>query len=291
MKKKLIYLLILFIITITTTTGCFNNDKLEGAQITTTVYPIEYIVERLYGYNSTITSIYPNDTKVEDYKLTEKKLNEYAETTNLFIYNGLSNEKKIARTLINKNKKLQIIDVSYGLKYKYGIEELWLHPNNCLMLANTIKEGLKDLSSSKYAAEKIEENYSKLEEDLTSFDAQLRNIAKVSQNKNNTIIIAYNSFGFLESYGFNILNISSDNNITQAVKKKFKDGTYKQIFVANKNDISDSVKDLVDNYNVELIEINTMSTLTDQERNNNDDYLNLMDDFITKISNVALAEK
>lgn len=290
MKKKLIYLFILFIITITTTTGCFNNDQLEGAKITTTVYPIEYIVERLYGYNSTITSIYPNDTKVEDYKLTEKRLNDFSDTTNLFIYNGLSNEKEIARTLSNKNKKLQIIDVSYGLKYKYGVEELWLHPNNCLMLANTIKEDLKDLSSSKYAAEKIEENYSKLEEDLTSLDAQLRNIAKISKNNNNTIIIAYNSFGFLENYGFNILNISSDNNITQAVKKKFKDGTYNQILVANKEDISDSVKDLVDNYNVELIEINTMSTLTDQERNNNDDYLSIMNDFITKISNIALAE-
>lgn len=289
MKKKIIYLLILITITITTTTGCFNNDKLEGAEITTTVYPIEYIVERLYGYNSTINSIYPNDTKVENFKLTEKNLNDLSNNTNLFIYNGLSNEKEIARTLINKNKKLQIIDVSYGLKYKYGVEELWLHPNNCLMLANTIKEDLKDLSSSKYAAEKIEENYSKLEEDLTSLDAQLRNIAKVSKNKDNTIIIAYNSFGFLESYGFNVLNISSDNNITQTVKKKFKDGTYKQIFVANKNDISDSVKDLIDNYNVELIEINIMSTLTDQERNNNDDYLSIMDDFITKISNVALA--
>ena len=58
---------------------------------------------------------------------------------------------------------MQIIDVSYGLKYKYGIEELWLHPNNYLMLANTIKNDLEELSANKYTAEKIEKNYKQLE--------------------------------------------------------------------------------------------------------------------------------
>ena len=50
---------------------------------------------------------------------------------------------------------MQIIDVSYGMNYKYGIEELWLNPNNYLMLANTIKSDLEELSSSKYAAEEM----------------------------------------------------------------------------------------------------------------------------------------
>ena len=50
------------------------------------------------------------------------------------------------------------------------------------MLANTIKTDLEELSSSKYAAEEIEENYAKLEEDLTTLDAELRNIAKAAKN-------------------------------------------------------------------------------------------------------------
>lgn len=289
MKKRLLMVSILSIITLLLTTGCFDNNKLEGANITTTVYPIEYLVTRLYGDHSTISSIYPNDTDINEYKLTDKKINDYSESTTLFVYNGLSTEKEIAKTLINKNKKMQIIDVSYGLKYKYGVEELWLNPNNYLMLANTIKDDLEELSSSKYAAEEIEEQYSKLEEDLTTLDAEIRNIAKTAiSSGNNTIVIAYDTFGFLETYGFNVINISSENNITNNIKNKFKNKTYKQIFVHDKNKVSDSVKDLVDNYGAELIEINTMSTLTDEERNNKDNYLTIMNDFITKLSNVVL---
>ncbi len=288
MKKRIINLLILSFIILSFTTGCFDNDKLEGSKITTTVYPIEYLVERLYG-NSETVSIYPNDINVNEYKLTEKQLNDYSKTTNLFVYNGLTDEKEIAKTLIEKNKNIQIIDVSYGLKYKYGIEELWLSPNNYLMLAHTIKNNLQELSTSKYAAEEIEKNYGKLQEDLSSLDADLRNLAKsAAKNNSETIVIAYDSFGFLEKYGFNVINISNETSITTSIKNKFKDKTYTHIFVADKNHVEDSIKDLVDNYNVELVEIKTMSTLTDTERNNNDNYLTIMRDFISDLSNVVL---
>ncbi len=288
MKRRNILLIILSIAILTLTTGC-NNDKLEGSNITTTIYPIEYLVNVLYGDKSNITSIYPNDTNIEEYKLTEKQINDYAKTTSLFVYNGLSNEKEIAKTLINKNGDLQIIDASYGLKYKYGLEELWLNPNNFLMLANTIKDDLENLSSSKYTAEEIEKNYNQLEESLTTLDAELRTIAKAAiKNNNETIVIAYNSFGFLEKYGFKIINISSENNITSSIKNKFKDKTYTKIFVDDKDNVSDSIKDIVDNYKAELIEINTMTTLTDQERTNGDNYLTIMNGFITKISDVVL---
>ena len=288
MKKKLL-LTFLSILSIFLLTGCFETNHLDGSNITTTVYPVEYLVDRLYGEHSKINSIYPNAIDISKYELTNKQIKEYSKETTLFVYNGLSNEKEIAKTFINKNKKMQIIDVSYGMNYKYGIEELWLNPNNYLMLANTIKSDLEELSSSKYAAEEIEENYSKLEEDLTTLDAEIRNIARSAKNtKSETIVIAYDSLGFLERYGFNVINISSENNITSSIKNKFKNKIYTKIFVADKNKISDSVKDLVDNYKVELIEINMMHTLTDQERNNKDNYLTIMNDFVTKLSDVVL---
>ena len=288
MKKNLL-LTFLSILSIFLLTGCFDTNNLDGSNITTTVYPVEYLIDRLYGEHSKINSIYPNEVDISKYELTEKQVKEYSKETTLFIYNGLSNEKEIAKTFINKNKKMQIIDVSYGMNYKYGIEELWLNPNNYLMLANTIKSDLEELSSSKYAAEEIESNYAKLEEDLTTLDAELRNIAKSAKNtKSETIVIAYDSLGFLERYGFNVINISSENNITSSIKNKFKNKTYTKIFVADKNKVSDSVKDLVDNYKAELIEINMMHTLSDYERNNKDNYLTIMNDFITKLSDVVL---
>jgi len=288
MKRKIIHLIILTL-SIFTLTGCFENDELEGSNITTTIYPIEYLVTRLYGYNSKISSIYPNDTDVSEYSLTDKQKKDYANKTDLFVYNGLSDEKEIAKSFVNLNKNIQIIDASYTLKYTYGVEELWLNPNNYLMLANTIKTDLEDLSSSKYTAEKIEENFNSLEEDLSKLDAEFRSIAQTAErNDNNTIVIAYNTFAYLEKYGFNIINISNENNITTNIKNKFKNKTYKYILVADKDNVSDSVKDLVDNYEAELIEIDTMTTLTDDQRKNNDTYLTIMNEFITKLSDTVL---
>jgi zinc transport system substrate-binding protein len=288
MKKKLLFSSIIVILLLLTT-GCINNDKLEGAEITTTVYPIEYLVSRLYNNDTTIKSIYPNDVNVSTYELTDKQIKDYSKNTTLFIYNGLTNEKEIAKTLINKNKHIQILDVSYGLSYKYGIEELWLNPNKYLMLANTLKNDLKDLSASKYAAEEIEKKYALLEEDLTTLDAELRNISESSAKaKKNTIVIAYNSLGFLESYGFNVINISNETSITASIKNKFKNKEYTYILVDDKDNISDTVKDFVDNYGTELIEINTLNTITDDQRNSQENYLTIMNTFINTLSNKVL---
>lgn len=287
MKKKIAFIALLGIL-LFNITGC-SNDKLEGSTITTSVYPVEYIVDSLYGYNSTIKSIYPNDTNINQYELTEKQIKNYAKESNLFVYNGLSDEKEIAKSLINKNKKMQIIDVSYGLKYTYGIEELWLNPNNYLMLASTTKNNLEELSSSKYTAEKLEENYKVLEENLAILDANIRNIGKSAQaNNKNTIIIAYDAFGFLQDYGFNVVNITEEANITNSIKSKFKDKTYKYIFVKDKKNVTDSVKDLVDNYGAKLVEIDTMETLTEEQRKNNDNYLTIMNQFVNTLSNIVL---
>ena len=290
MKKNIIILFLISVLTLTFATGC-DDDELKGSNIKVSVYPIEYLITSLYDIeesNYTISSIYPNGTDIKEYELTDKQLSDYSKSTTLFVYNGLSNEKEIAKTLINKNKGIQIIDVSYGLKYQYGVEELWLNPNNFLMLANTVKSDLEELSSSKYAADKIEKKYAELEENLTTLDAELRTISKAAISKGkNTIIIAYDAFGFLEKYGFNIVNITQENNITSSIKNKFKDKTYKYIFVANKNDVSDSVKDLVDNYGAELVEVNTMATLSDKQKNNKENYLTIMNDFLTSLSNIT----
>ena len=170
------------------------------------------------------------------------------------------------------------------------MEELWLNPNYYLMLATTIKKNLQELTSSKYAAEEIEKNYKVLEEELTTLDAKLRSIAEAAKNNHKeTIIVAYDTFGFLEKYGFNVINISKDINVTNNIKNKFKRNTYKKIFVNNREKVSDSIKELVDDYGAELIEVSTMSTLTDEQKQNKENYLTIMNDFLNKLSNVVLA--
>ena len=127
--KKYFKLILLLLITVGLTTGCFKRDSLEGVKIYTTVYPVEYLTETLYGNNSTVLSIYPDGVNIKEYELSKKQINNYSKA-GIFIYNGLSEEKNIAKKFINANHKIKIIDVSYGLTYENGVEELWMSPNN-----------------------------------------------------------------------------------------------------------------------------------------------------------------
>lgn len=287
MRKKIIYILLLLVL-LFPLGGCFEKDDLQTSKITTTIYPIEYIVNRLYTKDN-ITSIYPNGIDTSDYKLTKKQISEFAKNTNLFIYNGLTEEKDIAKNLVNKNKKIQIIDVAFGLKYFYSIEELWLDPSNYLMLSNTVKDDLIDLSNNKYTANIIEEKYKSLEEDLSLLDASIKSIADNATEANKVLVVADNSLAFLEKYGFEIVNISDVNNITNKIKDKFKNKTYNKIFAKLNKPLEDDVKDLVDNYEAKIIYVDTMDTLSDEQRNNNDNYLTIMNKFVSDLSNNVLS--
>ena len=95
MKKNIIKLF-LVVITITIIfSGCFKYDDMQGINIITTVYPLEYVTNKLYGENSVVNSIYPDGTDTNTYKyrleITGRMPN--AETDSFFIY--LSNVKEI----------------------------------------------------------------------------------------------------------------------------------------------------------------------------------------------------
>ena len=273
--------------------GCLESNNLEGATITTTAYPISFIAEELYGEHSTIESIYPSGADIANYRLTDKQIEEYSKT-DLFIYNGLTDEKQITKDFINKNDEMLIIDVSYGLKYTYGIEELWLSPNNFLMLAKNTKENLVEYVDNKYLAEEIETNYRELEETISIMDADLRSIVTEAEKekKSTVLIVSSNLFKFLENYGFEIISLEDENNLTEnnlnSIKSKFKNSTYNTIFMPSDAENTDLINSLVKDYKATIIRIDTLSTLTEANKNNNNNYLTLTKQYIDNIRNVVL---
>ena len=66
MKKIILLTLSIFLLT-----GCsvFKSDALEGADVYTTTYPVNYIINYLYGENANIYSIYPNGVNFKEYEL------------------------------------------------------------------------------------------------------------------------------------------------------------------------------------------------------------------------------
>ena len=189
MKKIIIVLICALFLT-----GCFKKDSMEDINIQTTIYPVEYIVNRLYGSYSTIDSVYPNGVNVQiepcencnnvQYTLTDKQLEDDS-STDLFVFNSLLYEGKYVSTMFESNKNLKIINATDHLTVDEfdGLEELWLDPSRMLTLSRNIKNGLNEYISNYYINQDIETNFNSLQADLDKLGSKLSTVTKNADNK------------------------------------------------------------------------------------------------------------
>ena len=275
MKK---FLMITMIVMLCFTSGCeIKRDRLENVDIYTTVYPIEYIVESLYGEKAQVYSIYPAEVNLDDYKLTDKQISTYSKCA-IFVYNGLTNEKVIARDMLNANTNLKLIDVSQGLEYENAIEELWINPRDYLMLAHNIKNGLEEYITNKYIIEEIQKDYEKLKILISSFDAELNAIPLNGDDAN--LVIGSKALLFLEKYGFNITNVDGNgeevsSTIMTKAKRLIKEKKVKYIFLLDNSEETKEIKELV-SVGAKVVKLRTMTIKTESDITNSITYKNMM---------------
>lgn len=282
MKKRKI--LIILIMTLTLLSGCklnIDTDSMKDIKVYTTIYPIRYLIDSLYGTNSTIYSIYPSGVEPKDFQLSDKKLEEYSQA-DLFVFNSLDKERDYAVKMINKNKKLKIIDVSMGMTYDTDVAELWLNPYNYLMMAQNTKNGLLEYISNPYLISNddgtgIEDRYEALKYDLSRLDADIKET--ISLASYDTIVVDDNVFNFLSKYNLNVISLEEDDELTDVkineVKKLINEGKIKYIY-SSKEETNDTCKNLIENYGVELVTLNTMETVDGGITNSNENYVTVM---------------
>lgn len=257
-------------------TGCLKNDSMEDINIITSSYPIEFVVSELYGNYGTITSLYPKDDEIIDFEVTDVLLEQYS-NNDLFIFNGLTNEKDYLKQMANNNEKLMIIDFTKYIKSESinSTEELWLDPNNLLTIANNIRNGFKEYIKSTYLTNKIDENYENLKLELTTLDGKYYSTLKNSPKK--TIIVSDDAFLFLEKYGVEVISIDpdtvKDKDLNNA-KHLISDNKCSYVFVKYKDDNED-INNFIKTTGSKKIELYTMTNLQDIniEQNN---YIALM---------------
>lgn len=281
MKKKLLCLIMLIFLL----TGCFKRDDMEDIKIYTTLYPVHYLIDSLYGDNSDIFSVYPSGIDIDNYEFTSKQLNEYSRS-GLFVFNSKRDtERDLAVDLINKNKNLKIIDSALGVNYTYSTEELWLNPYNYLMMAQNVKTGLEEYITNPYLIKEVDENYQSLKISLSELDAELKEIVKSSEY--DTIVVDNDSFSFLEKYGLNIISLDNSNNqvaekTISEVKLLLNRNKIKYIF-SSSEEVNDIVTNLKDNYGATISVLNTMKSIDGGITNSNQSYLTIMKDNIDLI--------
>lgn len=283
--KRFVSIFILAIL-VFSLTGCLKRDTMEDITIYTTNYPTEYITRRLYGDYSTINSIYPDGVNINNYKLTEKQIQDYS-SADLFIFNGLSNEKDYVEPMREINKDLKIIDTTLYMEYNNSIEELWLDPSNFLMMAQNIKTGFNEYIDSYYLNNQIEEKYEELKVEASNLDAKIKEV--ISNGNSTTIVASSNLFKYLEKYGVTVYSLDESNGDVNAVYNQvvnmINDGDIKYIFTIANEESNSTVKKLTQNTNVEIQEWNTLSNLTETQRTNNEDYFTIMNSNLELLKN------
>ncbi len=280
MKK--IILFIALVIATSFTTGCLKSDTMDDIDIITTIYPIEYVANRLYSDYSTVRSIYPKDTIIKDYEITEKQISDFAKN-DLLIYNGYGKEKEYAINMINLNNNLKIIDATYGISEKYKESDLWLNPANLLMIAQNIKNELTTYLSNNYIIDDMNNKYELFKVDMTELEANLKKTADNAQNK--TIISSDETLKFLEKYGFEVIALFEEDesgtnqlnaeNLEEA-NELLEDKKVNYIFITDNETESSTVKNLRDTYDIDALVFRTMETITEEDVSNNEDYLTIM---------------
>ena len=274
----IVFFLVLLLIV---NTGCIKRDSMEDIRIYTTVYPIEYITDSLYGEHSTIYSIYPNGVIADKYDLTDKQIQDYSKG-NLFIFNGLGHEKDYVAPMFHNNKKLMIIDTTLTMEYTNSIEELWLDPSNFLMMAANIKNGLSEYINNHYLKNEIEEKYEQLKIHISNLDAKLQLMGQKSDSKK--IVVSNDTFLFLEKYGIEVYSLEENGNLTDKtisdVTNLIQSGQIHYIFMKQNEDVNSIISQLQETSDVELLTLHTISNLTESERNSKKDYLSIMNDNI-----------
>lgn len=283
--KNLYKIVSMFIIVIGLT-GCFKRDNLEGIDIYTTVYPIEYITNRLYKQHSNIHSIYPDGIDVENYNLTDKQIKDYSKSS-LFIFNALSKEKDYVIPMFNHNKQIKIIDSSLTMTYDYGVEELWLNPSNFLMMTQNIRMGFKEYINNHYLKTEIDENYQKLYVEVSNLDANLKQLSENATH--NVIVVGNDIFKFLEKYNFKVISLEENDMLTDKtvadVRALINNGTIDYIFLKQEDEVNETIKKLAKDTNIELVTLHSITNLNEHERSSNKDYLSLMNENIEKLKN------
>lgn len=270
--KKIIFTIFISLFFLT---GCMKFNSMEDIDIYTSIYPIEYFANRLYGDHSTVHSIYPDGIIYKVYTLNDKQLKDYSKS-DLFIFNGLGSEKDYLKTMLKNNSNLKIIDATTSMEYLNYEEELWIDPSNALMIARNIKSGLSEYINNHYLKNQIEKNYESLKVDLSNLSAKLYLISENSSDS--TIVVSSNAFKFLEKYGFNVISLEENKNngkIINYIKSRIANGQTKNIFVLKDEELDDDIQNIINEFNINRLEFHTLSNINESERNSKKDYVSI----------------
>ncbi|WP_077327904.1 metal ABC transporter solute-binding protein, Zn/Mn family [Virgibacillus siamensis] len=282
--------------------GCSTptSEKNDGElTVYTSIYPIQYAVDRIGGDTVHTESVYPPGVDAHTYEPSTKEMTAIAEG-DAFIYLGAGMEgfaESAAQALDSQDVKMIELGTHDELFHTSGEHDdgeehvhgshhhgdkdphIWLDPTRMLDMAGIIKGKLIDMNPEN--KDTYVKNFNKLKKDLLELDNHYRKTLKQKDNKE--ILVSHAAYGYWEErYGIEQLAISglssseepSQKELTNIIDTAKKHNLKYIIFEQNGSDRVSSI--LQEQLGAEALHIHNLSVLTQEDIDNGEDYLSLM---------------
>ena len=273
------------------------KDTASSYIIYTSIFPLYEIARSLVGDTNMVNLVVPSGAEVHSYEPSPRRL-AGLEKADVFFYIGLDLEpwaEEMAKVLADSGiRTVELSTYLPLLKFEEeGVEEdhhedhhhgvydphVWLDPENMKTMAAVIRDELIILDPEK--GERYKANYEsyagKIDELLAEYDEVLR---KLNQD---TIIVSHAAFGYLaRRYNFRQLSVSSlaphgeptPGNLARIVDTA-REKKLKYIFLEPHLDRK-MVEVIAREAGLEILVLNPFIGLTEDERENNEDYFSIM---------------
>ncbi|NMD72129.1 zinc ABC transporter solute-binding protein [Bacillus sp. DNRA2] len=311
MKKTLLIFITLIMSLSLFLVGC-SNDQENGAKkqkdkitVYTTVYPLQFFTEQIGGEFVTVDTIYPPGADEHTFDPTQKDMMKLVDA-DVFFYIGLGLEgfvNKAKETL--KNEDVKMIATTENIKLEdtattHAAEatseedvhededehghtvdpHVWLDPLYAKELALSIKDAL--VAQMPAQKETFEENYQALTADLDELDASFAKTVESANKKE--ILVSHAAYGYWEKrYGIKQISISGLTTTNEPSQKKLEEiiNTAKahniKYMLFEQNVSSKLAKVVEKELGAKPLTLHNLSTLTQKNINNKDNYLTIME--------------
>ncbi|PAV28659.1 adhesin [Virgibacillus profundi] len=317
---KILQAIMILLITAVIITGCASsNDKTNNTfelNIYTSVYPIQYAIERIGGDSISVKSVYPPGVDAHTYEPASKDITSIAKS-DAFFYLGAGMEgfaesasealktQDVELIEIGQHEELfHIEDVNHEDEkheheeehahdgHSHGDQDphIWIDPLRMLEMSSIIKDKLIELNPE--SEKKYTENFHELEQDLLTLHEQFINTLQGKSNKK--ILVSHAGYGYWEArYGIeqiaiNGLSSSSEPSQKELIEVINQANKYNLDYIIFEQNSSNRVTEIIqEEIDAEALTIHNLSVLTDDDIRQNNNYLSLMKDNLEVLDKVT----
>ena len=272
--------------------GCQQQSTQNTNIVYTSIYPIQYIVEEIGGDAIKVESVYPPGVDAHSYEPSSREMTKIAEGKS-FIYLGAGMES-FAETAANalNNQPVELVEIATlddtlfsesedhdGHDHGDKDPHVWFDPLKMIQMGEIIKNALsKEFPNSQPT---FDENFHVFKDNMIQLDNEFTEILKPKKNKE--ILVAHAAYGYWEErYGIKQIAISglstndepSQRDLTRIVKAAKKHELPYVIFEQSGTDkVANIIREHID---AKPLYMHNLESLTDEDIQNNEDYLTLM---------------